>query len=61
MLVMPSAAASGIGPMVDSATCSGIDGGSTSTPKERAVLRSASAPVSMPSWTKAVLHEWANA
>ncbi len=61
MLDIPSAASSEIGPTVDSTTCRGMVGGTTSMPNEVAVPRSASAPVSMPSWTKAVLQELANA
>ena len=61
MLDIPSAAASGIGPTVDSATCSGIGSGTASRPNDCAVLRSASVPVSRPNWTNAVLHDRANA
>src|SRR6516225_9495605 len=61
ILDIPSAAASGIGPVVDSATCSGVGSGTLSRPYDRAVLRRASAPVSRPNWTNAVLHECANA
>ena len=61
MLDIPSAAPSGIGPTVDSATCIGIGAGLSSRPNACAVDFSASAPVSMPSWTNAVLHDLANA
>lgn len=61
ILVIPNAAVSAIGPMVDSATCSGIGSGEVSRPNACAVLRSAAAPVSMPNWTNAVLHDLANA
>ena len=46
---------------VDSATCSGINGGVVSNPNDCAVDRSASRPVSRPSWTNAVLQDFANA
>ena len=42
-------------------TCSGIGAGAPSRPNASAVLRSASAPVLMPSSTNAVLHDFANA
>ena len=61
MLDIPSAAASLIGPTVDSATCSGIGGGTVPRPNACAVDFNASAPVSMPSSTNAVLHDLANA
>ncbi|CKR63826.1 Uncharacterised protein [Mycobacterium tuberculosis] len=61
ILVIPSAALSGIGPTVDSATCSGVGRGGLSRPNARAMLRRASAPVRMPSWTNAVLHDLTNA
>ena len=62
MLDMPRAAASAIGPTVDSDDLQRNrrrDG--LSRPNAIAVDRSASAPVSMPSWTKAVLQDFANA
>jgi len=43
MLVMPSAAASTIGPTLDSATCSGMFGAGPSSPNAWAVVRSAPA------------------
>src|SRR3981189_2265245 len=61
MLDMPRAARSLIGPALDSATCRGIGRGVESRPNARAALRSASAPVLMPSWTKDVLHDLAKA
>ena len=61
MLDMPSAAASDIGPTVDSATSSGIGAGGLSNPNACAVLRRASAPTRMPSSTKAVLQDRAKA
>ena len=61
MLDMASAAASLIGPTVDSATCSGMAAGGASKPKACAALLSLSAPVSMPSSTNAVLQDRAKA
>jgi len=61
MLEIPRAGASEIGPTVDSATCSGIDGGGVSRPNCRAMVRIASAPLCRPSSTKAVLQDLANA
>ena len=61
MLDWPSAASSGICPIVLSATGSGSDVVSEPMPNALAVSRRASAPVSMPSSTNAVLHDRANA
>ena len=57
MLDIPTAAASVIGPIVDSATCNGIDAGGLSNPNASAVRRRASAPSRIPNSTKAVLQE----
>ena len=61
MLDIPTAAASDIGPTIDSATSSGMGAGGASNPNAAAVLRSASAPIRIPSWTNAVLQDRSNA
>ena len=57
ILDIPTAAASDIAPTVDSATCSGIGAGGASKPNASAVLRNASPPSRIPSWTNAVLQD----
>ncbi|SLB23872.1 Uncharacterised protein [Mycobacteroides abscessus subsp. abscessus] len=61
MLVWPRAASSEMSPTVLSATGSGIAGVLGPMPKALASSLMASAPSLMPSSTKAVLHERANA